>query len=821
MAPKKGVSAKGGGDKKDDQKKEKGKSGGTAVKCKTMSKANLKEVLRIERKLGAFYTGGDVLWSSNGETLFCQAGSAVNQLNADDGKVDQVFECGEDEDVTAMAISPDDETLVVASKNDLLRQFSWRESGTEVRRNWRAMLRTPVVRLEFDVNSRLLASGSADGALKVWDVVSKYCTHNFKGASGRFTVLRFHPKKHLLYGATSYHGTLFCWSLKDSALVQQLEAHTSTITDLQFIDSRKALTASRDKVVVLWDLDEAQKIRSIPVFECVESLLLLSAGDAGFSENHFATVGNRGVLRVWHAYSGKCVKEQTEEQAAVLASEADTVVVKAMFNRPKGLMAVVTYEQNIVLYDSESFEATKRLIGNNDQILDLALISSEERFLAICTNSPLIKVMDMDSSHTSLLKGHTDIVLCLAVAKAYPNLLVSGSKDSDVRVWSCHREEMKSIAKGAGHSHPVGAVAVSKLKADPKGNLQVLSGGEDTTLKLWLYNLDTSKLSCQFTVKAHDKDIMSIDMSWNNAIVATGSQDKSVKLWDSSDLSPVGVLRGHRRGVWCVRFSPHEPILASSSTDTTVKLWSIDELTCLRTFEGHECSVLRVAFVSDSQQLLTAGADGNLKLWNVRTNDCAGTFDGHEGRIWALVASDDEITFVSGAADSTINVWKDVTEQEREAALKKREKLLLEEQTLLNLMQQRQWSKALKLALNLEHPQRTLNIIKAILYDDDSAEKFHKTLTSLEEFQESTLIRFCVEWNTNAKHCYVAQRVCRELLSSAKAGVLLAKFKGLKENCEGLLPYTERHLERLSRLEQQSMILEYMLKNMHIAGTGH
>lgn len=784
-----------------------------------MSKATLKEVLRVERRIGAFYSGGTVLWSFNGEKLFCQAGSALNQLNVEDGKVEKTFELGTEEDITAVTISPDDQLLIVASKKDLLRQFNWKESGVEVQRNWRAMLKTPIVQLEFDVNSRLLASGSTDGALKVWDVVSKYCTHNFKGASGLFTVLRFHPKKYLLYGATSHDGSLFCWSLKDSALVQRLDAHTSVITDLQFIDSKKALTSSRDKVVVLWDLEEAQKIRSIPVYECVENLLLLKAGDAGFSEDHFVTVGNRGILRVWHAPSGRCVKEQPGEQAAVLASETDTVVVKGMFNRAKGLMAVVTYEQNIVFYDSETMEATKRLIGNNDQIFDLALIGSDERLLAICTNSPFIKVMDRDSSHTSLLKGHTDSVLCMAVAKAYPNLLVSGSKDHEVRVWSCQRGEMKSVAKGAGHSHSVGAVAVSKLKADPKGNLRVVSGGEDTTLKLWLYNLDSSKMTCEHTVKAHDKDIMSIDISWNDAIVATGSQDKSVKLWNSSDLSQVGVLRGHRRGIWSVCFSSHEPIIASSSTDTTVKLWSVDELTCLRTFEGHECSVLRVLFIAESQQLLTAGADGNLKIWTIRTNDCAATFDGHDGRIWALVASQDEMTFVSGAADSTINVWKDFTLKEKEAALEKHEKLLLEEQTLMNLMQQRNWSKALKLALNLEHPQRTLNIIKAILYDDNGPEKLRKALISLEDFQANTLITFCVTWNTNARHCFAAQLVCREILSKAKASVLLEKLSGLKENCEGLIPYTERHLERLTHLEQQSMILEYMLNSMRVTGT--
>jgi len=171
---------------------------------------------------------------------------------------------------------------------------------------------------------------------------------------------------------------------------------------------------------------------------------------------------------------------------------------------------------------------------------------------------------------------------------------------------------------------------------------------------------------------------------------------------------------------------------------------------------------------------------------------------------------------VSGAADATINFWRDVTEEEKEAAIEKREKILLEEQKLLNLMLNKNWSKALKLAINLEHPQRTLSIIKQILYEDDGFELLSKSLRSLQDFQQNTLLGFCVNWNTNSRHCYAAQSVCRILLSKS-APQLIGRLSSLKETAEGLIPYTQRHMERLAKLEQQSMILRYMLKNMHIA----
>lgn len=92
-------------------------------------------------------------------------------------------------------------------------------------------------------------------------------------------------------------------------------------------------------------------------------------------------------------------------------------------------------------------------------------------------------------------------------------------------------------------------------------------------------------LQCSHTEIAHQKDINCVVVSPNDKIIATGSQDKTAKLWSES-LQLIGVLKGHKRGVWCVRFSPIDQIVLTSSADCTVKLWSIAELNCLKTFEG-------------------------------------------------------------------------------------------------------------------------------------------------------------------------------------------------------------------------------------------
>lgn len=77
------------------------------------------------------------------------------------------------------------------------------------------------------------------------------------------------------------------------------------------------------------------------------------------------------------------------------------------------------------------------------------------------------------------------------------------------------------------------------------------------------------------------------------------------------------------------------------------------------------------------------------------------------------VKSDDSL-MVSGAGDSTLILWKDVTKEEREAEIQEKEKRLLEEQQLANLMQQGLLLEALGLAIHLDQPFRSLNILKGM-----------------------------------------------------------------------------------------------------------
>lgn len=337
-------------------------------------------------------------------------------------------------------------------------------------------------------------------------------------------------------------------------------------------------------------------------------------------------------------------------------------------------------DQNILFHSLTSMSLTQQLIGFNDEIVDATFLSPYlplqagastskliDTHIALATNSSLIRVYSTSSLDARLLTGHSEIVLCLDHG-ASGRVLASGSKDRSARIWAPAASsdtnaavpEWGCVAVCEGHAESVGAVAMSR-KSDDELRF-MFTGSQDRTIKMWdLSNVPLSytaprtdtdedceprtfKLKSLATHKAHDKDINSLDISPNDRLLASGSQDKTSKVWEvdyvmtaagvRGEVRLLGTCKGHKRGVWCVRFGRAERVLATGSGDKTVKLWSLDDFTCLKTFEGHTNSVLRVDFVNAGMQLVSSASDGLVKLWNVRDEECVATLDNHEDKVY-------------------------------------------------------------------------------------------------------------------------------------------------------------------------------------------
>lgn len=785
----------------------------------------------VSSKIEPFYKGGKVQISKDEKHIFCTCGTRINVLDIATGKIVHSIEQDDQEDITSFSLSPDDEILVTASRALLLKQWDWKQG--QCTRSWRAIHNVPVASMAFDCTSTLLATGGCDGTIKIWDVLKQYCTHNLKGSSGVVHLVEFHPDISLLQlFSSSADCVIRIWDLRTSKCLCVLESHFSAVTSLAFSPKGNILVSSgRDKICTVWDLVKKKPKRTVPVFEAVEGVVLLPEGedysDIGVKNKglHFITAGSKGVLKVWEASSSKCLFTQALPAAAPsmeAGAEDDQHPRSLTYCLPmpaSGGLATVTAEHNILLYRLPALTVQQQFVGYNDDILDVKFLGKEDSHIVVATNSSQLKVFDLATSSCQILYGHTDTILSLDVFKK-GSLFASCAKDKTVRVWKMNAESgaVHCVAQGTGHSDAVGSICCSRLK-----KAFVVSGSQDCTLKLWELpesvppvGAEAAHLSAKATEKAHDKDINSVCISPNDKLLASGSQDRTAKLWSLPDFSLLGVFRGHRRGVWCVQFSPMDQVLASSSADGTVKLWGLQDFSCLKTFEGHDASVLKMVFTSRGTQILTGGSDGLVKLWTIKTNECVKTLDIHQDKVWGLHTSSKDNLMVTGAADSNIIVWKDVTEEEQAEQQAKEEDQILKQQELSNLLHEKKYLKALGLAISLDQPHTVLQVIKVIQQSEES-QQLKKTILKLRQDQKESLLRFCAVWNTNARNCLHAQAVIQVLLTHLSPEELLT-FQGARTHLEGLIPYTERHMQRIGRLLQASMFLDYMWQKMRLTG---
>ncbi|CEG37568.1 transducin-like 3 [Plasmopara halstedii] len=842
--------------------------------------SGLSKVWRTVKTHGGVYTGGKVELfdgcigsaSEHRALMACMLHDDVAIIEAETGELQCTLQQDvKDDDMkesfVVFAVRPGKKNqLVTAGRNLLLRV--WDLNTFECVRTIKAH-DTPVLAMCFDPSGTLLATGGSDRTVKVFDVDKGFCTHNFRGHAGIVTLVQFHPNAvQLSLVSSSDDGTVRIWDLYTQKQVACIQDHMSVVTSVVFSeDGCTMLSAGRDKVVNFWDLRNQKLSKTVLVHEAIEGLVIVpssfkcvSSIKSKFDDDkaiYFLTAGEKGVLRLWRSSGSTCEMLLAQESNA----SSSLMYMDLLLGTTRREVVVVSSEQNLIVFD-ENLTRRTQIIGYNDDILNLKYIPKADAsgapsdVLAVATNSEQIRLLNKHTLSCELLFGHTDIVMALAVSPD-GRWLVSVSKDRTARLWDLRpsggkkmgRTLPRCIAACAGHTEALGAVAISQRASSfATGAAFFVTGSSDKTLKLWslqplagVYASQTKVSPPELTittlgaVKAHDKDVNALAVSPNDRFIASASQDKLIKVWYSQQsgtsrlLTLAGVCRGHKRGVWSVEFSPVDQCLASASGDKTVKVWSAKDFTCLKTFEGHTASVLSVQFACAGMQLMSAGADGLVKLWTIKSSECEATLDNHEDKIWALSVAKDSSEMVSGGADSTINIWRDFTEEEEKAQQDDRDAKLLKEQKLFSCLRNNNLLDAVRLAFELEYPNRLLQLLRHLLegprhkdqpvYRDGDPntflpeDTFEPVVRSLTDEQLTTLTEWLRDWNTNARNTSVCQVLLSTILREISPN-RLKSLQGVSKTIEALIVYSERHFQRIDRMLQKSYLVDFSIVTM-------
>lgn len=699
---------------------------------------------------------------------------------------------------------------------------------------------SPVIVMTIDPTSTLIATGGAEGAVKVWDLVGGYVTHNFRGHAGMISALRFWGEKGsdkwLLASASDLDNKVKIWNLVERIGVASFENHDSVVRGLDFsIDGKILLSGGRDKIINAWDVIRQKHIITIPVMDTVETVGFLKPGvlTDDDSEQLIFAGGEKGETSIW---SLKHLKRISLKSHRPYYTNEDVSIIEILYKPEPKLFVSVLSDQTLLQISLESIDLkiVKRIGGNHGEIIDSTFIGDDETYLAIATNSPEIRIIKKNNVGYSILSGHTDTVMALDRSVGGYWLATAG-KDEQARLWDLRpilkdgRDvQANSYSVLSGNSGAITAIALPKasnvsLSSDgiepvPKF---VITGSFDLIVKRWsIPQKPGENASAVYSRKAHDKGINAIDVSPDNRMFATASHDRTAKIWNLETGDVIATLSGHKRGVWTVKFNHFEKLVATGSGDMTIKLWSLKDFSVLRTFQGHTNSVLKVAFLTHGIQLVSSGADYLIKVWDVKTGECNTTLDYHKEKVWSLAVPENDDNFVSGGSDGVVAFWKNVTEEKRLEEQNQAAELIMKQQQLDNYVNSKDWKNAIILALSLDHPLQVLKLFSKVIENNNETDSI-TGLVAVDRAigdlgSDDLLIKLLLrirDWNTNGRTSTVAQVVLHTIMCYYNIEKL-CQLEGISKIVEGLIPYSEKHMTRVGELIEESYVVDYVLQLM-------
>jgi len=159
---------------------------------------------------------------------------------------------------------------------------------------------------------------------------------------------------------------------------------------------------------------------------------------------------------------------------------------------------------------------------------------------------------------------------------------------------------------------------------------------------------------CVHTLTEHSNVIQSVAISADSAILASGSSDKTIKVWDLGTGELRHTLTGHSLCIFSLAISPDGQTLASCA-DKTTKIWDLKTGKLLRNL-NHLKSVGSVA-ISSEGQIFAIGGNKTIKIWNPHTGEWPRTFSEELGYVGSVAISPDGNTLASGSTENIIKIW--------------------------------------------------------------------------------------------------------------------------------------------------------------------
>jgi len=612
-----------------------------------------------------------------------------------------------------------------------------------------------------------VVAGYSEGGIKLWSVEDCCCLLNLNGHKGRVTYLAFNHNHHLL-ASGSDDNSIILWDLLAEHGLFRLSGHQAGITCLGFVTDNYLISSSKDGLLKVWDLETQHCIQTVVGHRSeIWSFALdlqrkwLASGTASTS------------LRFYHLKQ-KSLEEETTEETKKKEGEGEGEyfleffgeierkgkerVVQLDFNPSHSLLSCLSNDSSLELFQTHSLKQIKKKqkrrrsrakqkaiqkqtevpevaeITGTDVVTSLHLFKSDRKIKSFCFQTPLtnqdfdkvvvtmkdnsLEVMKVEeekgiSSISSIvLPGHRSDVRALALSSD-DLLLMSTSKDS-IKIWNIQSLQcIQTIESGYGlcgsfvpgntnvvigtkdGELEIYSIASSEKVFSVKGHngsvwslclspdLQgIISAGADNDVKIWNFALDEDPTNPQVkrliltqaqTLKMSD-EVLALCCSADNKLMAMSLLDTTIKVFFKDTMKFFLSLFGHKLPVLCLDISSDGNLLVSGSADKNVRIWGLDFGDCHKSLFVHSDSVMDVKFVPDTHHFFSAGKDKLIKYWDADKFQQIMKLEGHYGEVWSLAMSLSGTFLVSASHDRSIIVWNQTEhqlflEEERESEM--------------------------------------------------------------------------------------------------------------------------------------------------------
>jgi WD40 repeat protein len=519
--------------------------------------------------------------------------------------------------------------------------------------------------VEFSPDKKSLASGSLDNSIKLWDL-STGLYKTLKGhTKGVWSVSFSSDGKTLASGSPD--GTIRLWDVPSGNQTKSLQARTAVLYSVVISpDGKTVASGGENNTVKLWDVATGQEVKSFEGHSSfVKSIAFSKDGQtlvSGSSDN---------TIRLWDVTTGRQIRTLLSRAIHVLA-----VAVSAQTKR----LATVTFDDSIKLWNLENGQQIKSLEygPKGTRNINSIVFSPDGKTLVSGHRDDTIRLWDVETGRLSrifenvrvdhnsenktpesagspspgtFLTGKWNMVVegpGLSVPVAL-DLLQTGENFSGT--FSSH---------AGGGTIPTGKIVGNRIsgtvKLEAEGQkieLQLEGKAESDQLTGRIIGIGIPQITFKAT-KTHG--VYSVAYSPDGKIIASGSDDNTIKLWKVATGKPLKTLKGHTQGVRTVAFSPDGTLLASGSKDKTVILWDVSTGSRIRSLVGHAAEISAVVFSPDGTTVASASFDRTIKLWNVGSGESK-SLTGHTDQISSITYSSDGRVLASAGDDRTIKLW--------------------------------------------------------------------------------------------------------------------------------------------------------------------